>query len=168
MYFYEDDYKGGDTNNDEGATTPAPGDWAGLQVSYGDSYLELNNCRVRYAGSDSPSAGGFESGGNGVITNSRIESCINDGIYSTNGNGVVSNTFLLNNGRYGLNASAPANTLFNGNEILNNANHGVYIYSGEVIMTNNNFQNNGGYPVYAYSSAIFTSPLTGNTRTQVT
>ena len=44
----EDDTVGGDTNMDGGATLPVPGDWSGIAVQGGGSFLDNQYTQVRY------------------------------------------------------------------------------------------------------------------------
>lgn len=45
-----DDQYGGDTNNNGGATSPAPGDWDGIVFQSGAAASTVDGARVRYAG----------------------------------------------------------------------------------------------------------------------
>ena len=64
---YKDDARGGDTNGD-GASSPAPGDWQGIDV--GASGSLFNDCLFYDAGGADNAALTFRSAANGSVTNS--------------------------------------------------------------------------------------------------
>jgi hypothetical protein len=75
---------GGDTNNNGAATTPLPGNWAGIVVQTGAAASVINRAQIRYTG-----AGGWS------------------GLYfqSPNGNITVTNTTIRDGSQHGINAA---------------------------------------------------------------
>ena len=104
----KDDTYGGDTNNDGGATAPAPGDWRSIQL-YGFSGYEgvgiFEHCILRYGGSHATYSANVYSDQSDSFSfkNSVSEYSNRNGIYlsSTNSGNIISNT-ITNNTQYGI------------------------------------------------------------------
>lgn len=77
-----DDAFGGDTQNDGNATTPAPGDWTGLQLFVGDT-SDLDFAILRYGGqAGSPPATVHLSGSSATLDSCTVEHGSANGIAS--------------------------------------------------------------------------------------
>jgi hypothetical protein len=111
---FKDDSVGGDTDNDGAASSPARGDWAGVQVNGGGT-LNLAYTTVSYAGSSA--------------------------IYNNGGSVTLSHSTLSANGTYGV-YHAGGSTVLDGSTIIGSVgpNSGIYaIYGGSVSVTNSTF-----------------------------
>ena len=146
-----DDAYGGDTNNDDGATWPTPGDWD--KITYNDSSDDSQNVLdhglVRYAGNGN--VGVLLTSAAPRITNSIVEQikgtglrlisvshplietnsirrCSEDGVYITGSSSPTlrDNTFTRNS-RYALYMTADSKPAFSGNTAVDNAYNGVAV-----------------------------------------
>ncbi len=63
----EDDAYGGDTNEDGGASQPAPGDWRGIQVAGGGDATRLAHAVIRYGGSSGSSEAALKFSSNAAV-----------------------------------------------------------------------------------------------------
>jgi hypothetical protein len=73
----KDDAHGGDSNNDCGATTPAPGDWAAIKISQANSVF--NYAQFFYGGSQKPYTGSLSVSADAVATITNCTFAYNDG-----------------------------------------------------------------------------------------
>ncbi len=122
-----DDVFGGDTNNNEGATWAARGDWD--KILYNDSSTDaqnvLNCANIFYAG----------NGNVGISTISASPSITNSYIHHIKGNGI--------------NLSTISNSLIENTIIKDCSQDGLYITgSSSPTLTNNEFVRNDRYAVY--------------------
>ena len=124
----KDDTHGGDTNNDGGATSPAPGDWGYIRC-YGSGTYDgigiFEHCILRYGGNSSSYLANVYSYQSDSFTfkNSVSEHSERNGIYlsSTNGGNISSNT-ITNNSQYGIRLTGSSNnTIYN--NYFNNTNN---------------------------------------------
>ncbi|GIW91484.1 MAG: hypothetical protein KatS3mg109_1916 [Pirellulaceae bacterium] len=123
----KDDTYGGDTDNDDGITWPAPGDWQSIYFgdSSDDSRSILRRAIVRYGG---------HYNGQSVAVDSAAPR-------------VISNTIAYGSG-HGLFLTNQANPLLEGNTFLQNGWSGLYITNSSApTIRNNTFQRNGAYAV---------------------
>ncbi len=149
-----------DTNNDGSATTPAPGDWKGLELY--NTQGEFHGFITRYAGGGNTSALDF-SNSNGFIY-AQIDSSAYDGLRLYNGSNVeVDNASFIGNARYGINISSMDTVSVSNSSFEGNGSHGIYNSYAAPAFDNNTFTGNGGYPVYFTSGSIINKEFTGNT-----
>ena len=165
-----DDEYGGDTNNDNAATIPKPGDWRSIKISADGSVFE--HATLRYGGLEDPS-GSFWANmriedASAVIKNSVIEHAQNYGLLLKNSTSTIeSNTIRLNNRNVPgmtpgtgmiINGGAPSilKNTFSKNTV------GLVIYGGASSkIEENNFtdniqeaiQSNGAYPTFTGNTA---------------
>ena len=121
---FKDDAEGGDTNNDGGATSPAPGDWRCIEFTSSSTNSSLVNVTIKYAGSYYGSL--YVNGTSPVISNSTIRFSNNHGIYITG-------------------AAAPTIT---GNIIRDNQQDGIRLAGSFPTIADNVIVSNVGYAIY--------------------
>lgn len=135
----DDDY-GGDTQQDGAATKANPGDWGTLYFAdtSDDATSVLDHVIVRYGGA------GYNYGAGTSYAGLTLDSASPS---------IVNSTFERSS-RYGvqlLNVSSPT---FQGNTVINNADHGLWISpSSAPQVLDNVFARNGGYAAYVTGSS---------------
>jgi plastocyanin len=144
-----DDTYAGDTNNNAGANSPAPGDWTRLIVDPG-GVATMDQVIVRYSGggvSGQTQESILVNAGTLLLQNSTIEYGAGMGIRSNN-NGVLD---------------------IRDNLVRNHAEHGLYFAASGAavpVIQNNAFQNNTGYAMYFNLTgdlALDGAQMSGNT-----
>jgi len=135
---YLDDNHGGDTNGDNGATSPSPGNWGGITCWYTTAVNQFQYCEFYY--------------GSNLLT---IQGCP-QGMVSHCTFGYGSNVGLTVN-------SSPQQVL--DCSFHHNNNHGLYVSNVNMAIpvSNCNFYNNNGYA--AWFEYYLITPNSGNTQT---
>ncbi|RLD54611.1 MAG: hypothetical protein DRJ05_14310, partial [Bacteroidetes bacterium] len=147
MTSIKDDTWDGDSNNDAAATSPAPGDWRGMELY--STQGEFNGTTIRYGGANSSPALHFNLS-NGYV-DVTIDSSAYDGLYSYNSSNVeIANSHFDGNARYGININSVDTALISNSVIQGNGSHGVYVQYSNAKMRGNTITNNTGYGINNY------------------
>lgn len=144
IYFtsLKDDSAGGDTNNDNGGTTPDKNNWAHLRFNTG-SIGTISYSKIRFGGN---SDGGSDTNGNIFVSNGTL-TLTNSTIAS------ASHGFRIASGSVTIEDSA----------IKDNNVYGVFAYGpGSLTLEDNTFADNGTAPTYIDTSSGKTVNLGGN------
>ena len=132
----KNDQEGGDTNQDNDATSPSAGDWYGIIINNASSDATIiDHCRVEYAGY-----------GN------------NAGIKTYNSSPTISNTLLYKNNYYGFYVQNGSPSISN-SSVAESGSHGIYVQGGTPTLTSNSVTVSGNYGIYVHSG---TPAITGS------
>jgi hypothetical protein len=151
---YKDDAMGGDFNRDAAATTPAAGEWLGLEYLAGSSgTIDRGTLRYggRYSGIPSPTkALVYAIDASPTVTNSTIEYSKEYGISLVNASSTISNNTI----RYQNDAGS---------------SYGIYGYGGAPTISGNTLASNTSGMIFWNSSGAFTgNTFTSNSSTAFT
>ncbi|MBI3553689.1 MAG: right-handed parallel beta-helix repeat-containing protein [Elusimicrobia bacterium] len=150
----KDDSYGGDTNADDGATSPAPGDWTSLSLS-GNTPNSLDNVIFRYGGAAGNAM--VSVVGPSTITNFDISSSAAQGLYTQT-------TLTLSNGILAANAGTAGVDLFTGSsstltnvQFLSNNSDGLKLEGNATSrIYNSTYTGNAGYGIFATNTNVGT------------
>jgi hypothetical protein len=167
VYFtsYKDDIcstgtsTGCDSNGDNGATSPAAGNWASITVNSTGS-TTLNNAIARYGGGfTGPTL--YNNGGILNVFGSVVATSTSSGVYTTAGTTTIADSSkLTNNTNFGTYIDGGAMTISSSTFAYNN--YGAYGLGGNLTLTKNTFSNNttaaaealfSGFPVLTLSNS---------------
>jgi parallel beta-helix repeat protein len=95
---YRDDSYGGDTNNDDDATSPSPGDWSAIQ--FRNSANTLDYALIQYGGIDF--GGVFILNGSSPTVENNVIRHNKDAIYILSGSPTINNNDIYGNTSYGV------------------------------------------------------------------
>ncbi len=142
-----DDSYGGDTNNDEDATSPAPGDWFGINCDYVSEDAPGNGdfeyCRIRYAGNTYSS---FDAGL----------------FFTQSQNAIFHNSYIEYSGKYGMRVYLCAPVITE-NHFIGNLYNGIYVNGADTapVINNNTFTGNQHYACWINGCQLIS--YSGNT-----
>jgi hypothetical protein len=135
-----DDSAGGDTNQDGGASLPAPGDWHSLLVNGGE--LDLDHAQVLYAGwtangSWDATAGAISNNSGGIVTiaDSQVRDALYDALIDWGSGSLTATNTVITSCDRGLDPDGTSvNKLLNCT--LDNNRIGIWGHNGYVEVTN--------------------------------
>jgi RHS repeat-associated protein len=128
----KDDAAGGDTNNDQGATSPAAGDWIGLFFDSGSSGSLLDHVDFRYGGADPFIADGEIQANNASLTlsNSTIEHSSLGGLGVQGGSTTLSSLTIRDNAGAAIHIDPTVNLVSSGTTATGNGTDGIVVVGG--------------------------------------
>ena len=146
----KDDSYGGDTNGDNTATSPAPGDWRRIFINGADASGVFDHCVVKYGGRGTvPFYPMLQcDAGSLTVSNSVIGNSDWCGIYCYSGLLIISNNIFMNNGLYAahiLNVTGVLN-ISNINNTGNGNQVNGLVLSGCTITGNSSWTVNQNFP----------------------
>ncbi|MFA6077299.1 MAG: right-handed parallel beta-helix repeat-containing protein [Candidatus Paceibacterota bacterium] len=160
IYFtsIKDDIALGDTNGDNGDTTPSISDWAHIVV-LGGGVANFNHSIIRYGGANYTGANVYNSGGNLSVSNSTISRASIYGVYHTSGTTSIGNSAINSNVSYGVYGTGPGTISLVNNTFHNNENSaGLFNFgSGLVVANSGNTANGTGLLGFVMSGSLTAS-----------
>jgi hypothetical protein len=168
-----DDSRGGDTNNDGPASSPAKGDWLSIHVASGGSAV-IDHAILTYGGS--PSRYGYPwniiriEGGSLTLTNSTVSKSYGKGIALVNPAAlVVDGCTIADNENIGIDfaTSLPSAPQISGTSFSNNRGYAINLDLGQLQfdgtgIQNNNVSGNNYNGIGLRAAFIGSSSLSGN------
>ncbi|NOX48426.1 MAG: right-handed parallel beta-helix repeat-containing protein [Chlorobi bacterium] len=157
----KDDSRGGDTNNDGNATSPAPGDWQNIFIQYDhDAYLSQSH--FYYGGSNTATIY-FANGAGGNLDQIEVRYSEWNGVYTSSSPVDIWACDISENTKSGVYLYGNDSTIIRQSDIKNNGEHGVILaYGSSATITDNQIEGNAQYPIYYFGSSNLKSPITGN------
>jgi hypothetical protein len=155
----KDDSVGGDTNNDESASSPSPGDWTLIWINDPDVTAKFEHAKFHYGGGSSATPGilGVDMDSTATVLNSEVSHSARNGILVWRGaHAHLEDNLIQDNAISGIEVSTVGDVLIDSNRLLDNGEDGIYIYKGHPQVRNNFFQGN------AIAVKVNCSPLTGS------
>ena len=139
---YKDDFYGGDTNGDDDATSPAPGDWGSIRLR--SSANTLDYALIQYGGG--PYANGLvhvqDSSPN--VENNIIRYSFKNGIYVHNGSPIIKDNTIQDSAEYGLVVSISSPTVTNNTFTDSGTRHFSHSANADPTYSGNTFSGTGG------------------------
>ena len=138
------DDSAGDTNGDDNATSPAPGDWGGIRITGTNASVSLTYTTLEYAGNNGTCNSGFDDDYRRYAIDSFLSGQCNSSTWTW--------------------ATTPTVNLANVT-LTHNAFGGVRLVNGSLSISNSTITDNAGIGVSVSSSTatISNSSITGNT-----
>jgi hypothetical protein len=144
---------GGDTDNDNGAISPNPGDWNTLLFKSDSTNNVLDHVEVLYAGSFGAPAVDA-NGGPLTLSNSIVSKCGNAGVGVAGGaQAQMFNDIIFGNAGQGIKLNSGSVTAFN--NTLDSNNRGVEVDAGTLTLTNNLITNSSDTGVVVSGTPMF-------------
>ncbi|MEW5766387.1 MAG: Ig-like domain-containing protein [bacterium] len=154
---YLDDSAGGDTNNDDNATTPAANDWRGLLFSKYSLASSLQDCTIRYANTGIGLTSASPTITRCIISNSR------KGIECLQGSSPTISDCTINSNYQGIAAASSSAPSIANCEITDNSNYGIINSDISVtILAENNWWGDSSGPEDGSSLGLYNPEGKGN------
>lgn len=140
----KDDSVGGDTNGDGDASQPTPGAWGAIRIG-NEGTATFSHAVVKYGGTN------ISSSGNLTISESLVDSAMDNGVYTSGGVFYLTQTTVSNNGK-GVRVENTMPLSITNTEVSSNTGDGLTVLADTVpitpTITNNILSDNTNFAMY--------------------